>query len=51
MKRIVIAGVSALAIGLGAQAFAQSVSVEIGPAAAHADQGVCGEGEGFAGTS
>ena len=31
MKRIVIAGVSALAIGLGGQAIAQSVSVEIGP--------------------
>ena len=30
MKRIVIAGVSALAIGLGGQAIAQSVSVEIG---------------------
>ncbi len=31
MKRIVIAGVSALAIGLAGQAIAQSVSVEIGP--------------------
>jgi hypothetical protein len=31
MKRTLIAGVSALAIGLGGQAIAQSVSVEIGP--------------------
>jgi predicted dinucleotide-binding enzyme len=31
MKRIFIAGVSALAIGLAGQAIAQSVSVEIGP--------------------
>src|SRR5262245_31704593 len=31
MKRIVVAGVSALILGLAGQAIAQSVSVEIGP--------------------